>query len=313
MKYSFRDIDPEVSADSKYNARIMRCLSIDEIPWKELSKRTGEQFRIIVQATPEVLPLDMLYAPKEHKELLVGLHGAIDRKSMSAPVFQFLRSFKATREESYLLIADSTILPDAGVRLGWYFGSTDFDITQAYIDVLRKLREDLSLERIVVCGHSAGGFSAARVGLGVEDSLSVVVNAQFDLAWHRQWDITRLREMVDPEIQSNEKFLAKYWSRTSLQPSLLGRKQGAKVAWYAHADDHLSFGEHPHFDLFEQASFAFSKSFPLLDLDVGVIVRYANPKGDAHGLPGTFAPFLEHAFGETVSIDLGAMRRRTNE
>jgi hypothetical protein len=75
--------------------------------------------------------------------------------------------------------------------------------------------------------------------------------------------------------------------------------------WFAHKDDHLSFADHPHFDRFCDY-FGISRTGGTGSHgDKAIIVDYPVRGSDAHGLPGSFAPFIDYYRGCDVEVQLG--------
>lgn len=89
--YKFRCSDQTITFDEFYQAPIERFERLDQIDWKKFAPNS--RTRIIVQPSPDILPLDLLFIPRENRRLLVGFHGAENRRTLQMPKFQFVSSF----------------------------------------------------------------------------------------------------------------------------------------------------------------------------------------------------------------------------
>ena len=303
--FTYRGSDPSVATDDRYNSTIYRFRDIHEIPWQDFSTRYGESLRIIVQASPKSLPLDVLYVPKKSSNILVGFHGYLNQSKMELPVFQFLRSFSSTRSESFLLISDSTLLHESKIGIGWTFGSLNQDISIEYSSLVANLQSQAAYQKSIFVGHSAGGFSAVRIGLQVENSTSIVMNGQFDIGIHRKWEVSKLRKSIAPEITSDDEFIRQHANKYDLRYAFQTRRENTKVCWFAQFDDHLSFQEYAHFPAFARHTGIPLQGGISAQGDLGVVTHYAHKPGNSHGVPGTVVPFIEAALNEPISMDLG--------
>lgn len=283
--------------DEFYKAPIFRYREISEVPWADFQSNYGKRVRIIIQAHYSQLPLDMLYIPRDRRELLVGFHGAELQKEGKFPKFQFLRSFIPDRTESLLFVSDSTLLMPGMGNIGWMVGNSSIDIGIAYQKAIHAMVASLGVGKVVLVGHSAGGTAAIRVGAGIPNSTAVAVNPQLSAALHRSWVVTKIRKALFPECKSNDSMIESYRDRFDLWPTISSEREG-KFAWFAHADDSVSMTDYPHFPTITS----------LMDLpwnggmsdrgDRLFLGRWETSNPNKHALPGAVLPFMKVALGE---------------
>lgn len=301
-----RNADLKEDSGNRHHAQVLKYRSSSEIPWEKLSKKHGYSLRIIVQRSQEQLPLDVLYVPRDSSRLIVGFHGSINQNKMQLPVFQFQRSLRSSRDESLLLISDTTLLQEKKLRIGWTFGAADQDLSTEYTTLVGELQEQTGISETTFLGHSAGGFSAVRVGLPLDNSTCIVVNGQFDIAIHRHWEIPKIKASASSENDRNNKeFIQSFPERFDLRHSLPKRGSNSRICWFAQYDDHLSFRDFPHFPEYADEIGIPHHGGISLQGDLGVVTHYSHKPGNSHGVPGTVIPFIEASLKEPISMDLG--------
>lgn len=123
---------------------------------------------------------------KFSNRLLVLLNGAVQREKGRDPreVFQ-RRSWIEDFESNVLILADATIHPENGLRIGWSQGNGTASLELAMANCVDYFRNGLGVmnEDIVFFGSSAGGFQAVALHAYFKGSRFLVNNAQFD--WTR--------------------------------------------------------------------------------------------------------------------------------
>lgn len=122
------------------------------------------------------LSVDLLVLPKPGRRMTVALHGAYGDEAQP-PRFQFLRSTR-DRDESMVYLADPTIEANPELFIGWYIGTAAQPAVPHLVRALERLAELLVADEIVLYGHSGGGFAAQTLGHRIENSVSVMLNAQ---------------------------------------------------------------------------------------------------------------------------------------
>lgn len=275
--------------DSFYNADIVRYQRPSEIEWEKLD-RPGCRYRIIVQESQSRLPLDMLFIPRESRDLLVGLHGAETSES-DLPKFQYVRSFESSRNESLLFLSDPTpLLSRERIHISWYVGDTYTDVSNEYSSMVRDLSQRISLSSVTFVGHSAGATAAVRIASRVPGSLAVAVNGQYAANLYPT-DLEPIRRNAFPECASIDEMLSVYRDRFNLESALTEPEADFRVIWFTHKDDGSSFGKWPNFPTLLDGMCRDASNC------VAVLCDWEY-KQSAHALPNTVIPFLQIALRE---------------
>lgn len=303
MIFEYRD--HQLEFDSRYKCPIYKYRSIVEVPWNDFLEQPGKKVRIIVQASPDKLPLEALFIPRDHADLVVGFHGAEDQSKVDLPKFQFANTLGSGRAESFLAISDSTLLYDPELTMTWMVGDEETDLAKSYAALINSLVDAYKLSRVVLAGHSAGGTAAIRIGSMIPDSLAIAVNPQLTVADHRPHLSGLLRKHVFPHFQSDSGLLFALRDRLDLRSALEERAEGSRFVWYGHEGDRLQFGTHPHFSI--------ACDWLNLPEDGGVsprgdemiVCNWHVPHGYKHALPGGIDAFVREALGEPNSLDVG--------
>lgn len=303
MVFEFRAFDPSIKTDSRMGVPIHRYSRIEEVPWLEFAQQPNVPVRIIVQSRETILPLDVLYIPRENKRLLVGLHGA-EFGNKDLPKFQFVRSFTNSRKESLLFISDSTHLHSPGeIGISWYAGDPAINISIAYSNLILVLNRAIGIEETILVGHSAGGTGAIKIGARIPNSRAIAVNSQFSAGLYPKWALAPLLKSVFPRAQTSDELLEKYPDRFDLAYALDNRVKGATISWFSHIDDASSFAEYPNFDRAKDYFGLSGYGGNSPQGDAVVACNWEAPP-NAHALPVTVIPYIEATLGEKVSIDL---------
>lgn len=283
---------------------ILRFTSLADIPWRELAANPGSGVRLIVQSSPDVLPLDVIYIPRGHERLLVGLHGLENRAATSLPKFQFVRSFLPEREESLLFLSDSTLLCGDKVSIAWMGGTPSFDVAEAYSLLISSLVAATGVTQTVLAGHSAGGTAAIRIGARVPNSVAVAVNPQFNAQQFHAFSVNDLRNAAYPHVPTNDDLLAWYPTRFDLRPTFRHRYGSSRFYWFSHVEDTLSFGNFPSWPLATGVFGLPEHGGETTHGDHFVLCDWHTDGELKHALPGSILPFIRYALGEDPRFDL---------
>ena len=280
--------------DELMQVPVLRFTSIDG-----LTLDPSRPARYIVNDPDHSLPLDFLFIPGGGESLMVGFHGAEGRASVSLPKFQFVTSLRA-HGDPVLALSDSTLLRSERLSIGWFAGDAATPLADLYGRVVSQVAELLGVARTVLVGHSAGGFSAIRVGMRVPNSHTVAVNGQAIAIEHRPYVVQNLQEDVYPESGSAQAMVEEYADRFDLRAALATREPTSSFTFFAHREDRLSFSDHPHFPLFS-AHFGLGREGGRTDHgDSFVPCIWASKNPSPHALPGSVMPFLNLAFGRSA-------------
>ncbi|TFH57457.1 hypothetical protein [Glutamicibacter arilaitensis] len=259
--------------------------------------------RYIIQEHSCDLPIDFVYIPGSGNRLLVGFHGAEMRKIADLPKFQFVGSLRS-RTEPFVSFADSTLLKNEKLSIGWYAGDSLFDLSRNIAEVIRKIEKVLNFTKTILMGHSAGGLAAIAIGMQIPNSHAISVNGQTIAGIHRPWVIKNLYNSAFPELSSSEEMLERYPDRFDIRRMSSDRSSGATFTLFSHKDDPLSFSEYPHFPLLSEY-FGLGSEGGLTEFgDALVPCRWETLNPSAHALPGTVLPFLQATLGEAVGVPI---------
>lgn len=182
---------PSRDYDARHDAPIER--------WAEpprASERNWSQRARLDVCNPEVdqLPLEVLIDPQPGEDtLVVSFHGAIDRARYEIPRFERVSSF-AKLNAHRMFVADPTLTVNQNVRIGWYLGGPDDDVTERYGELIRLVAASLGVRRVILTGASAGGFAALALTPRIPHSLAVVFSPQTNVGrFGESWTTTLMK------------------------------------------------------------------------------------------------------------------------
>lgn len=298
--YQFRCADGKVTFDEFYQAPIERFENLDQIDWTKFAPNS--RTRIIVQASPDILPLDLLFIPRESSRLLVGFHGAENRRTLQMPKFQFVSSF-LSREESLLFVSDSTLLNGPKINIGWVAGNKDIHIGSMVTKAINQIVNAHEYQETVLAGHSAGGFSAILVGSQIPNSRAISVNGQSVAVRYAPWTVANLQKEAFPETKNIEEMAEKYADRLDLRVVLENRISSSSFTMFGNTNDKASFGPMPHFPLLAE-HFGLTEAGGRTDHGDALVACTWALKSGGHALPGTIIPFISYVLGEEPSVPI---------
>lgn len=120
--------------------------------------------------------LKYMLEKNESNKLIVILSGIL-RQGLKA-------RYNYGRTLSKIKVNKLFILDDFGYdqRGAWYLGKNkDFKIKEATENLIKKIKEDLSIKEIIYCGSSKGGYNALMFGLEDEGSTIIAGGPQYYL------------------------------------------------------------------------------------------------------------------------------------
>ncbi|WP_157773352.1 ATP-grasp fold amidoligase family protein [Brachybacterium vulturis] len=302
---AFRGSASDVVRDAMHDVPIRRFTSLSDV---EID--TESPARYIVSERHDPLPLDFLVYPRDSDRVLVGLHGAEFRKTADLPKFQFVRSF-LTRSESLLFLADSTLLQNDQLNLGWMAGTEGNHLLPRYARVVDLVQDSLAAKQSVLVGHSAGGFMSIAIGSMIAGSIAISVNGQTVLEKYEPWTLRQLRDAVFSGTETVESMIERYRSRLDLREILSNRLEGTRFAYFAHAEDPNTMTRLPMFPaLAEYLGVDPSVGGRTEAGDVMSVCRWPTAENvPVHALPGTVLPFIDAVLGQSTSFEFGTTTR----
>ncbi|WP_306752266.1 D-glucuronyl C5-epimerase family protein [Paracoccus actinidiae] len=170
--------------DSRHSVPIIRALSITSS--YPIYKSYSYRLRVGSEVSRENLPIDALLVPGEagSKKLIVAFHGAINRREIEIPRYEWLGQL-AGRDEHKLFISDTTLELSHDLNLAWYLGTPHCNLISKIAKFINHVRHVNEINEIVLMGSSGGGFAAMAIGAGLNGSCSIAFSPQSNI-----WDFT---------------------------------------------------------------------------------------------------------------------------
>lgn len=185
---------PSSTWDERTEATIERADSFAGAPLPA----TGERQRtILASPTDPRLDLDTLLLRREHPDLVVVLHGALVRKDVTLPRFEWLRSLRE-RPENLLFVSDPSLAWDEVLPLAWYVGPEDHDVTSHITAEVAHLADRLATTRTVFTGSSGGGYASLSLAARTPGSLAVSFSPQTRISRYERMPVKSFRTRLFP-------------------------------------------------------------------------------------------------------------------
>ncbi|TQS70208.1 hypothetical protein ERN12_16415 [Rhodobacteraceae bacterium] len=127
--------------------------------------------------------LDFFYHDASSKDLAVIFHGAVQKQKISEltlPIFSG-QNIPLGENVDRLLLSDSTMAVDRRLRLGWFSGTTEYDLAGRIDALLRHVVVCKKYRKVVMLGGSQGGYAALRASHELPGSLAIVWNPQVEI------------------------------------------------------------------------------------------------------------------------------------
>lgn len=284
--------------DDLMNVPIRRFTSLDDLAF-DLSAPA----RYVVVDPQYSLPLDVLFYPRDSSTLLVGFHGAENRAAADFPKFQFVRSF-LTRKESLLFISDSTLLQGSKINIGWLAGNKETPLAALMSEVVRRAGKTLGVERTILAGHSAGGYSAILVGSQVPNSRAISVSGQSVVERYEPWTVANLHREAFPECSSVNEMVERFSHRLDLRVALTKRLATASFTYFGNVRDKSTFDTLPHFPLLAESFGLDAAGGRTPQGDAFIATDWGSRENTGHALPGSMLPFVQLVLGEAPSLPI---------
>lgn len=200
------------SWDPHAEAAIERAPSFVDSPLPGVGER---QRTTLSSAADPRLDLETLLLRRNSPDLVVVLHGALVRKDVTLPRFEWLRSLRE-RPENLLFVSDPSLAWDDAIPLAWYVGPEEHDVTTRIVDEVTALAGRLGTSRTVFTGSSGGGFASLALASHVPDSLAVPFSPQTRIARYERMPVKIFRTRLFPGHASMESVEAAHPDRVDL-------------------------------------------------------------------------------------------------
>lgn len=144
------------------------------------------------------LDLDTLLLRGDHPALVVVLHGALVRKDVTLPRFEWLRTLRA-RPENLLFVSDPSLCWDDSLPLAWYVGPEEHDVTAHIATEVEHLVRRLGTTRTVFTGSSGGGYASLALAARTPGSLAVSFSPQTRVSRYDRMPVKAFRTRLFPD------------------------------------------------------------------------------------------------------------------
>lgn len=180
--------------DERAEATIERARSFADAPLPEINTR---QRTILTSPRDPRLDLDTLLLRRDHPDLVVVLHGALVRKEVSLPRFEWLRTLRE-RPENLLFVSDPSLAWDHAVPIAWYIGPEEHDVTAEISGQIAHLADRLGTTRTVFTGSSGGGYASLALAARSPGSLAVSFSPQTRISRYDRMPVKSFRTRLFP-------------------------------------------------------------------------------------------------------------------
>ena len=234
---------PSSTWDDRSEAPIERAGSFAGAPLPQAGDR---QRTTLVSDEDPRLDLETLLLRRDHPDLVVVLHGALVRKDVTLPRFEWLRSLRE-RPENLLFVSDPSLAWDEAVPLAWYVGPEEHDVTARIATEVEALAGRLAATRTVFTGSSGGGYAALALAARTRGSLAVSFSPQTRVSRYEHMPVKIFRGRLFPGHPDMDAVEAAYrdrvdqthrWAAGGSQPDAFVRiahNSGDR----GHLEDHL--------------------------------------------------------------------------
>lgn len=172
----------------------MQATSFADAP---LPDADGRQRTTLVSPADPRLDVETLLLRRDHPDLVVVLHGALVRRDVTLPRFEWLRSLKE-RPENLLFISDPSLGWDEAVPLAWYIGPEEHDVSDRIATEVAHLAGRLGTTRTVFTGSSGGGYAALALAARTPGALAVTFSPQTRVARYDHMPVKSFRTRLFP-------------------------------------------------------------------------------------------------------------------
>lgn len=143
------------------------------------------------------------FFPFESDKLYISLHGAVDRSRVIPPVYarwDWSRHFKA----NILCISDPTLLMNSSLRIGWYVGTHQIDVTAALCALTAQIAALLGfpMSKVTAFGSSAGGFAALMLAARLAEVRAIAINPQIEITKYKPIQVAEFEELFGATLGS---------------------------------------------------------------------------------------------------------------
>lgn len=199
--------------DNRHEVPVFEHSSIES---STISTAYASRNIVVAAGTPEdQLNIDSLFIPNKSDTMIVAFHGALVRKDVELPRFEWLGTLRS-RPENLLFIADTSLSLHPELTLGWYIGTEEDDLTVKLARYIRHIQELLGIKRVILMGSSGGGYAALAAATLLQDSCAIAFSPQTDVFDFTPGHTKNLMKYVFPKYQTPEELAERWPERFSL-------------------------------------------------------------------------------------------------
>ncbi|APH02504.1 hypothetical protein IGS73_15720 [Janibacter indicus] len=203
---------PSSTWDERAEAPVVEATGFAEAPLPEVGTR---QLTRLTHPDDPRLTIDTLLLRRDHPDLVVVLHGALVRKDVTLPRFEWLRTLRE-RPETLLFVSDPSLQVDEAIPLAWYIGPQEHDVTARLADEVAALAGRLGARRTVFTGSSGGGYASIALAAHTPGSLAVPFSPQTRVSRYERMPVKIFRTRLFPEHPDMDSVEAAHRDRVDL-------------------------------------------------------------------------------------------------
>jgi acyl carrier protein len=175
---------------------------------KDIDLQGVDRGRLDVSCKGVTFPI--YFRRASHPRLFVLLGGAVDRQTLSLPVFA-RRAWWPLMPGSILCISDPTLDLSEEMQIGWYVGTKEKNYTKMMARIISRVAEQLGLapSDIVFYASSGGGFASLMCARYIPGANCIVVNPQTNLRKYYDKHKNRLAAVFEPGADKSFDTIAK--------------------------------------------------------------------------------------------------------
>lgn len=124
--------------------------------------------------------IDFHYSNEGSNNLSVFFHGAVPAArlpELKMPIFSG-KNIPLGVKTDRMMMSDATMAVHRKLRLGWFSGTTEFDLAARVDEILAKVTALKNFKRLLLIGGSQGGFAALRASHRLPGSIAMIWNPQ---------------------------------------------------------------------------------------------------------------------------------------
>lgn len=180
--------------DERTGAPLERAGSFEEARLPDIGE--CQRTRLASAVDPR-LDLETLLLRRDHPDLVVVLHGALVRKDVTLPRFEWLRTLRE-RPENLLFLSDPSLGWDDALPIAWFVGPEEHDVTAMISREVDQIARRLGTTRTAFTGSSGGGYASLALAARSPGSLAVSFSPQTRISRYDRMPVKSFRTRLFP-------------------------------------------------------------------------------------------------------------------